>query len=686
MSSLPPPSDGRSESVGSTTLFTDRDLSLLRFQARLLDEALDARHPVLERVRFLAIVATNIDDFVMIRGPRLRKDPARRLVVEAMVYRLLRDGHLAWRRVLVPALRRAGIQIVRYRRLTTSQRADVDSFVRDHLLPHVVPMPWSPAAGAPPVPSLGSNLLVSARTADRPERLTVVHLPDTLSPLIRCPSDVPATAGRDERCYVWLDEAMIANMRSLFPDATQMSTYQFRVLRDADVGPAGPGDDPVEHARQAAARRDTNPVVSLVLDRRMPAALAGILCQGLDVPAHAVRTVSHVPGLRRTWEVSRISRSDLHVPEVVPRVPKAITDHADMFAAIRGGDLLLHHPFESFQPVVDFLQQAAHDPDVRSLSLSLYRTDRESPVGHSVIEAARHGKQVRVVVELGARFDEARNADWARRFQDAGIQVSFAPTGLKVHAKRALVVRHEGSRLRRYAHVSSGNYNAFTAKVYTDIGLLTCDDDVSADVEELFDVLTGRGGSVRGRRLIVAPLALRAEFERLVTREIDGVRRGEAGHIVLKMNALADRDVIALLYRAAQAGVRIDLLVRGICALRPGVPGVSDTITVRSVVGRYLEHSRVWWFRNGGHDEAFVGSADLLPRNLNRRIEVMARIVDAALVRRLRDDILGAYLADDRRVHRLRADGSYERAGDDGTPVFDVQAALHAAGRRQVHQ
>ncbi len=331
---------------------------------------------------------------------------------------------------------------------------------------------------------------------------------------------------------------------------------------------------------------------------------------------------------------------------------------------------------------MDLLQQAAHDPDVRSLSLTLYRTDRESPVAHALIEAARHGKQVRVVVELAARFDEGRNADWARRFQDAGIQVSFAPPGLKVHAKMALVVRHEGRRLRRYAHLSSGNYNAFTAKVYTDIGLLTCDDDVSADVEELFDVLSGRAGSVRGRRLLVAPLALRSHLQRLVEREIACVVRGDAGHVVLKMNALADPEVCSLLYRASQAGVRVDLLVRGICGLRAGVAGVSENIVVRSIVGRFLEHSRVWWFRNGGQSEAFVGSADLLPRNLNRRIEVMTPIIDLVLARRLRDEILGAYLAEDARAHRLCADASYARGSDDGTDVHE--ALLGIARDRQV--
>lgn len=660
-------------------LFTDRDLSLLRFQQRVLEEARDPRHPLLDRVRFVAIVGTNLDDFIMVRGPRVRTDPARRLVVEAVVKRLFRDAHLAWRRDLLPALRAAGIHLLKYASLTPAQRDEVDRHFTQFVAPQLTAVAWEADRPCPAVPSLGLNVLVQVEDAGGREGAFVVHLPDTCPPMIGCRSDERlADAPVEPRGYVWLDQVVLANLSVLLPRRIVKGAYAFRVLREADpLADAELVEDPLERADRVVRCRDTNPVVMLAADRRIPPALLQRLSSALGVSAAAVHCVKHVPGLRRKWEVSRIGRDELHRPDIRPRVPARLHGRADVLGVIREGDLLLHHPFESFQPVVDLLRQAARDPDVFGIAITLYRTDRESPVAHALIEAARHGKHVRAVIELSARFDEARNAAWARRLSEAGVHVFFAPHGLKVHAKMSLVERHEGDGVRRYVHISSGNYNAFTATAYTDVALLTCRDEVGGDVARLFEALTGAGANANFAALVVAPLAMQSRLEALVEREIDWCRRGSAGYIVLKMNALSDRETIRLLYRASQAGVRIDLLVRGICCLRPGVPGLSDTIRVRSVVGRFLEHSRIWWFRNGGSEQAYIGSADMMPRNFNRRVEVMTPVLEPALIRRVRDEILGSYLADTAQARELCGDGAYVRVTPAGhTPRFDAQAAL----------
>ena len=667
----------------SGALFNDRDLSLLRFQQRVLEEARDPRTPLLDRVRFLGIVGTNLDDFIMVRGPRFRTDPARRAVVEAVVKRLFRDAHICWRRELVPSLRSAGVHLVRYAALTAVQRAEVDDHFRTFVAPHLSFAPWDDGTPCPPVPSLGLNLIVDVAASEGISRTFIVHLADTLPPFIPCGGPASAEGSSPHPAasrHVWVDQVVAANLATLLPRETVRGVYAFRVLRDADVPADVVSDlptDPLECAIRVVKSRDSNPVVMLAVDRAVPVALLERLRVGLNVAPAAVYRVTHVPGLRRKWDVSRIGRSDLRRPDVQPRVPARVDGRTDLFSVLREGDLLLHHPFDSFQPVVDLVKQAARDPDVLGISMTLYRTDRESPIAHALLDAARHGKRVRVVVELTARFDEERNASWARRLSDGGVLVSFAPHGLKVHTKMALIERHEGTRVRRYAHISSGNYNAFTAAVYTDIALVTCDDDVSGDVAQLFDALTGGPTGLGFRRLVVAPLTLRSAVEALIEREMDWSRRGERGHIVMKMNALSDRDVISLLYRASQHGVQIDLLVRGICCLRPGVPGLSDTIRVRSVVGRFLEHSRIWYFRNGGGDDVFLGSADLMPRNLNRRVEVMTPVLDSSLKARVRDEILGSYMADNMKARELEADGSYRRvAPQRGERPFEAQRAL----------
>jgi polyphosphate kinase len=395
----------------------------------------------------------------------------------------------------------------------------------------------------------------------------------------------------------------------------------------------------------------------------MPADLRDILVENLEVDRHDVYTVDGPLGLSNLMSLTNVDRYDLKDSPFLPAVPPALGDDGNFFTTIRRGEVLLHHPFDSFMPVVEFLQAAARDPDVLAIKQTLYRVGRNSPVVEALLEAVENDKQVAVLVELKARFDEESNIGWARRLEAEGVHVVYGLLGLKTHSKIALVVRKEGDGLRRYVHLSTGNYNAGTAQTYTDLGLFTSDDDIGADATDLFNYLTGYSAKQDYRKLLIAPINLRSRLEALIRREIEHQQRGEPGHLIFKVNALVDRHVIKLLYQASQAGVKIELVARGVCCLRPGVPGVSDNITVHSVTGRFLEHSRIYYFRNGGQEEIYLGSADLMTRNLDRRVEILFPVESPRLIRHLRDEVLATYLADNVKARRLLPDGAYERLG-----------------------
>lgn len=663
-------------------LFIDRDLSFIRFQDRVLEESQDERTPLLDRVKFLAILHTNIDDFITVRAPELRSRPEKRVIVEATLKSLVRRAQAYWRRRLMPRLASAGIHLVEYSTLGEDERRDVRAHFTQFVLPLLSSLTWQPGQPFPQVPSAGLNIAVWVR-GESGEQLRIVRIPDSVSRLVpfRWRRGAPAdsavgSAAFEPRGYVWVSQAVAAHIAALLPGADTTTAHLFRVLREATLPPTA-HPTACERALEAISLRETNPVVALIADRRMCARMLGAIVTALDVPPALVHRAKIVVDPRRQWEVTRIPRPDLHASPIAPRICSQLRDDPDVFAAIRRGDILLHHPYDSFQPVVDLIARAAEDPDVLSISMSLYRTDRESPVAHALLDAVRRGKQVRLLIELNARFDEYRNATWTRVFEQAGASVFHAPPGLKVHAKMALITRHESAGVRRYAHLSSGNYNLFTSRVYTDLALLTADAEITADLADLFDVLTGSARPIRFRRLLVAPVTLRDSLEQLVEREMRWRRRGAPAHIILKMNALSDRDVISLLYRASRAGVRVDLLVRGICGLRPGITGTSEHIHVRSIVGRFLEHSRAWYFHNGGNEEVYIGSADLMPRNLNRRVEVMAPLRAPAIIQRVRNGIFGRYLADNVKARCLHADGTYTRvASGPGEAPVNAQLEL----------
>jgi polyphosphate kinase len=631
---------------------------MIDFERRVLEEARDQRNPLLERVKFLGILGNNIDELVMVRG-REWADAAGAKKVARKTHALLRNASRLLHRELLPALAAAGVHLADYASLTAEECAEVDRLFVNRVLPLIVPI----ALGETPlarVPALGLNLAVAIDGA-RP--LAIVRVPDGMSSLVPASDDT----------FVWLHQVIAANVHRLFPGARIQSVHAFRILRDADIvlDAAHAGELPARTV-DAVRQRETNPVRMLVIDRAAPQPVVDRLTRALAVDADASVRAREVFDFKRLWDVAEVPRADLRYPDFVPR--RSMSAGSCVFAAMRVRDILLHHPFESFQPVIDLVRQAAADPAVERMSATLYRTDRgESPIVEALVDAARRGKDVRVIVELKARFDERHNAEWARTLTAAGAKVVHAPAGLKVHAKLILIERREGSRLRRYAHVSTGNYSSVTSQVYTDFGLLTCDDAMTADIAELVDFMRGEVPVPILSSAMVAPFGLRAGLRALVEREMAWAERGEAAHVILKMNALLDQPAIDLLERASRAGVQVDLIVRGASALIPA----TSRIRIRSIVGRFLEHSRAWYFRNGGAEELFIGSADLRPRNFDKRVEVVVPVKDRALAHRLRYEILDTYLADNLSARELMANGRYRRVSPrPGEPGISCQAAF----------
>jgi polyphosphate kinase len=472
----------------------------------------------------------------------------------------------------------------------------------------------------------------------------------------------------------------MAHAGALFPGYEVIAAHPFRITRDAEmVIQELEADDLLETIEQGIRQRRFGSVVRMTCEPTMPENIRDILVENLNMDAADVITIEPPLGMSDLFSLARIDRPDLKYAPFVPAltVPIGEGDEGDIFTAIREHDILLHHPYESFQPVVALIRQAAHDPDVLAIKMTLYRVGADSPIVDALMDAALAGKEVAVLVELKARFDEESNIEWARALEAAGVHVVYGLVGLKTHSKVALVVRREAGKIRRYVHIGTGNYNTVTAMLYTDLGLLTCDEKTGEDASALFNLVTGYARKSAYKRFLVAPVDLREGLVALIQREIEHARAGRGGALIFKMNSLVDQKSIALLYEASQAGVEIDLLVRGVCCLRPGVPGVSDHIRVTSVVGRFLEHSRIFWFANNGEPDVYIGSADLMPRNLDRRVEVLAPVRDPKLVKRMREEILERYLRDNMKTRVMCVDGTYERVERaDEAPEICAQEVL----------
>ncbi|MBC7925112.1 MAG: polyphosphate kinase 1, partial [Bryobacteraceae bacterium] len=477
---------------------------------------------------------------------------------------------------------------------------------------------------------------------------------------------------------VWLDQVIAANLGELFPGMTIKETHPFHVTRDSDLAIRElEAEDLLESVEEGVRQRRFGSVVRLMVTDEMPGSMLEILSTNLELEPREIFRSRGVLGWSRLMHIYKLDRPDLKDKPFVPCTPASVKndEDEDIFASIRRQkNILLHHPFDSFQPVVDFVRRAAHDPDVLAIKMTLYRVGRNSPIVEALLEAMENGKQVAVLVELKARFDEESNIEWARALEREGVHVVYGLVGLKIHCKTLMVVRREGEMIRRYVHLATGNYNVVTAHLYTDLGLLTCDEDIAADATDLFNYLTGYSAKSEYRQLLVAPVTLRNELEELVLAEIERHRDAGNGRLIFKMNALVDPHIIRLLYRASQEGVQVDLIVRGICCLRPGIAGVSDNIRVRSVVGRFLEHSRVYYFDNGGDEKIYAGSADLMPRNIDRRVEVLFPVCTSVLRDEVRR-VLFLYLEDNTKGREMRSDGTYVQQAPTG-PLVNAQEIL----------
>jgi polyphosphate kinase len=478
---------------------------------------------------------------------------------------------------------------------------------------------------------------------------------------------------------VWLEDIIAAHLPDLFPGMEILQSHPFHVTRDADIAIKElEAEDLLETIEEGVRHRRFGSVVRLIVTRDMPTPILEILMKNLEVETADVYGVPQPLSLKRLDALYALSRPDLKDPPFVSAVPAALagSQEEDIFALVRQGDILLHHPFDSFQPVVEFLKVAARDPSVLAIKMCLYRVGRNSPIVEALLEAVEEHKQVAVLVELKARFDEESNIEWARTLESAGAHVVYGLIGLKIHCKVALVVRREHDRIARYVHISTGNYNAVTAHLYRDIGILTVDEEVATDASDLLNYLTGYSHKTDYRRLLVAPVNLRAQLEGFIEREIQHAKEGRPAHLIFKMNALVDQRIIRALYQASQAGVKVQLLVRGICCLRPGVPGISENVEVISVVGKFLEHSRGYYFRNGGEEQVYIGSSDLMPRNIDHRVEVLMPIRDPKLIRHVCDDVLAVYLADNVKARRMLSNGSYQRGNGESRKRVVAQDLL----------
>jgi polyphosphate kinase len=680
-------------------LYINRELSLLAFQQRVLEEAQDPRNPLLERVKFLSIVDSNLEEFFMVRvsGLRMQKqsgvteasidglNPARQLAeIRKMVSHLMLESRKYFNNVLLPELDKNGIRILNYKELSPKQRENADKYFCEFIFPVLTPLAVDPSHPFPHISNLSYNLAVSMVDDKGNLRFARVKVPSSLPilvPLKKSSGSVKKDGTPPHSHYfVWISQLVTANLAQLFPGMEIKESYPFHVVRNSDLQIQElEAQDLLDSIEESVRRRRFGEVVRLIVTDKMPHAIRDILEENFNVLANDIYVLPSPLSLSPLMQLNKLDRYDLKDKPFIPSIPLALRtppseDNPSIFSAIRQGNILMHHPYESFTPVVDFLRAAARDPDVLAIKMTLYRVGKNSPVVEALMEAAReYQKQVAVLVELKARFDEESNIEWTRMLEQEGVHVAYGLLGLKTHSKIAMVVRKEGDRIQRYMHLGTGNYNHVTAQIYEDFGLFTTDEAIGSDITDLFNYLTGYSNKSNYQKLLVAPINLRSSLETLIINEINIQNQGGTGYIILKVNAIIDKNIIMLLYQASQAGVKIDLLVRGVCSLRPGIKGLSENIRVISVVGRFLEHSRIYYFCNNNNEKIYMGSADIMPRNLNERVEVLFPIEDAALIRHIKDDILDPYLKDNRKARWMLPDGRYIRHSAPDQPEVSVQ-------------
>ncbi|MBX7113961.1 MAG: polyphosphate kinase 1 [Myxococcaceae bacterium] len=657
-------------------LFINRELSWLAFNERVIAEARNATLPLHERLKFLSISAGNIDEFFMVRVAGIRQQiqsgvadlspdglaPTGQLAAIAeRVHGMVAEQYRVWQRELLPTLTANGLAVLSRTELSTEQKTAARAYFQQSVFPALTPLAIDPGHPFPHLRNKSLNLAVVLRREGRRRKkevsetsLAVVQVPSVLSRL------VPVPVGNGH-AFLLLEELIALNVGELFPGFTVQQTAAFRLTRNWDLNvDEEESEDLLSTIQAELRRRDRGTAVRLEVDQSATATLEALLTSALKLSPPDVYRVSGPMQLQDLNALAELDpRPENKVEPLTPVIPAALRDVESLFPVISAKDILLHHPYESFDPVVRFLEEAADDPNVLAIKQTLYRTSGDSPIGRALVRASENGKQVAVLVELKARLDEANNIVWARRMEENGVHVVYGLLGLKTHCKVTLVVRREGQGIRRYVHLGTGNYNPHTARTYTDLSLFTARQEIADDVTALFNLLTGYSVAPSWKRLAVAPMNLHQRVLELIDREANKAKRGEPARIIAKLNSLVDPATIRALYAASQLGVDIDLMVRGICCLRPGVPGVSERIRVISVVDRFLEHSRVFAFGTGSQTDVFLSSADWMPRNFQRRIEVLFPVEDVALKTRLLDEVLGIGLKDNVKARQLMVDGTY---------------------------
>jgi len=659
-------------------LYINRELSWLEFNQRVLDQALDPSHPLLERIKFLAIVATNLDEFYMIRvSTTLKKlkegiedvapdgyDTEQQLhAMRERARRMLAEQAACWTE-LRRLLEAEGIHFLETGEWTPDLREFLATHFSREICPVLTPLAFDPGHPFPFISNLSKNFAVVVRHGGR-TKFARVKVPDVLPRFVAIPESICPRKGAT---FVFVEDVIRENIHELFPGTQVKDAHLFRVIRDTDLEiEQDEADDLLETVDRSLKQLRRGALSLLQVEAGMPPRVLNILAENFEIEDDVVLRTSDRLGFGDWMQLTRLHRPNLKDLPFSPRVIWRAEDSEIIFDQLRYQDQLLHHPFDSFTTVEAFVRAAVKDPHVIAIKMTLYRIGPDSPLIDMLVQAAESGKQVAVLVELKARFDERNNILWARRLEEAGVHVVYGFTDLKTHTKLCLVVRQEPDGVQRYVHTGTGNYNAVTSKVYTDIGLFTADPEIVADVSEVFNYLTGYSNKKEFRAMLVAPVTVRQTLSELIAREADHARAGRGGRIIFKVNALTDDQMIRILYRASQAGASIDLICRGICSLRPGVAGVSENLRVRSIVGRFLEHSRIYWFHNGGDDEMYIGSADLMERNLDRRVETLVPVRDQEIREHLRDVVLNAYLQDTDRAMVLDPSGAYSRpAGASG--------------------
>ena len=671
----------------NSEIYENRELSWLKFNGRVLNEARDKAIPLLERLKFVGITSSNLDEFFMVRVASLKdmvhagykkKDIAGMTAQEQLdaintaTRSLVDTQYSTYNRSMIPLLKERKIEIVdSYEALSEEQRAFADQYFKDSVYPVLTPMAVDASKPFPLIRNKTLNIgaLIKRKGAEKEIEFATVQAPSVLPRIIEIPS-----LEEGGRTYLLLEKMIEQNISKLFLNFKVVCAYPYRIMRNADL-PIDEEEaaDLLKEIQKQLKKRQWGEVIRLEVEEGIDKELLDILKEKLNVKDEDVYAINGPLDLTFVMKLYDLAGcDDLRYKKYQPQRVPQIEPGEDIFAAIRKGDILMHHPYQTFDPVVDFIRQASLDPDVLAIKQTLYRVSGNSPIIASLAQAAENGKQVFVLVELKARFDEEHNIVWAKKLEQSGCHVIYGLVGLKTHSKIALVVRREEAGIRRYVHLGTGNYNDSTAKLYTDCGIFTCSEAIGEDATAVFNMLSGYSEPLFWNRLVVAPLWLRKKFLKLIGRETKNAREGKEGKIVAKMNSLCDKDIIAALYEASAAGVKIDLVVRGICCLKVGIPGISETIQVRSIVGNFLEHSRIFYFYNDGQPEIYMGSADWMPRNLDRRVEILFPVEDEEIQKSV-CHILDVELADNVKAHILNREGEYEKVDKRGKVLINSQ-------------